>query len=63
MIRKLKCFTDDQWNTYQIELIDDKNGKTLDLCKDCTVQYQTNMRKHGKCEFPMKRLDKIQEFV
>lgn len=63
MIRKPSCFNDLQWSTYLVDLVDKKDGKTLDLCKDCTVQYQKNMRKQNKCEYPMKRIDKIQEFV
>lgn len=63
MNTKPKCFTDHQWKVYQIELNTSKNGKKLDICFDCIVQYQTKMRKEGKCAFPMKRLDKIAEYV
>lgn len=62
-MNKPNCFTDKEWTTYQLELYMFKNGKTLDICKDCTKEYQRKMRIEGKCEFPMKRIDKIQEFV
>lgn len=57
------CFTDFQWDVYKQELQTVKNGKTLDICFDCTVQYQTQMRKEGKCAYPMKRLDKVTEYA
>ena len=60
--KKPTCFTDNQWKVYQTELQTSKNGKTLDICFDCTVQYQVQMRKESKCEFPMKRLDKVAEY-
>ena len=62
-INKPACFTDFQWRIYQTELQTFKNGKNLDICFDCTVEYQASMRKAGKCQFPMKRLDKVTEFV
>ena len=62
-INKPKCFTDFQWVLYQVELQTVKNSKTLDICFDCTVEYQAKMRKEGKCEFPMKRLDKVIEYA
>ena len=61
--KKPTCFTDNQWKIYQTELQTVKNGKTLDICFDCIVEYQVRMRKEGKCEFPMKRLDKVSEYV
>ena len=57
------CFTDFQWELYQTELQTVKNGKNLDICFDCTVEYQSRMRKEGKCAYPMKRLNKIAEFA
>ena len=63
MNTKPKCFTDHQWKVYQIELNTVKNSKTLDICFDCTVEYQVKMRKEGKCSSPMKRLDKIAEYA
>ena len=60
---KPACFTDYQWKLYQTEIQSVKNGKNLDICFDCTVQYQTRMRKEGKCAFPMKRLDKLAEYT
>ena len=62
-ILKPACFTDFQWKIYQQELQTVKNSKTLDICFDCTVQYQTQMRKEGKCAYPMKRLDKVTEYA
>ena len=43
MNTKPKCFTDHQWEVYQIELNTSKNGKKLDICFDCIVQYQTEL--------------------
>jgi hypothetical protein len=63
MLTKPKCFTDSQWRLYQTEIQAVKNGKPLDICFDCTVDYQVKMRKEGRCEFPMKRLDKIAEYA
>ena len=63
MLTQPKCFTDHQWKLYQQEIQYVKNGKTLDICFDCTVDYQVKMRKEGRCEFPMKRLDKIAEYT
>ena len=60
---KPACFTDYQWNLYLTEIQSVKNGKNLDICFDCTVEYQSRMRKEGKCAFPMKRLDKITEYA
>ena len=62
-INKPQCFTETQWKLYQTELQTIKNSKTLDICFDCTVEYQTQMRKEGKCAFPMKRLDKVTEYA
>lgn len=62
-MNKPACFTDFQWKIYQQELQTVKNSKTLDICFDCTVDYQTQMRKEGKCAFPMKRLNKIAEYA
>ena len=62
-INKPKCFTDFQWEVYRQELQEVKNSKTLDICFDCTVEYQVKMRKEGKCAFPMKRLDKVTEYA
>ena len=61
-IVKPACFTDYQWKIYQQELQIVKNSKELDICFDCTVDYQSRMRKEGKCAYPMKRLDKIAEY-
>jgi len=63
MLSKPQCFTDNQWKLYQTELQAMKNNKTLDICFDCTVEYQAQMRKAGKCQFPMKRLDKVTEYA
>jgi hypothetical protein len=63
MLTKPKCFTDNQWQVYQTELRTVKGGKKLDICFDCTIAYQVQMRKQGSCDFPMKRLDKVTEFV
>jgi hypothetical protein len=63
MLTKPKCFTDSQWRLYQTEIQEVKNGKPLDICFDCTIDYQVKMRKEGRCEFPMKRLDKIAEYA
>lgn len=62
-ITKPACFTQYQWGIYQQELQVVKNSKTLDICFDCTVEYQIKMRKEGKCAFPMKRLDKVTEYA
>ena len=60
---KPACFSEYQWKLYQTEIQNVKNGKNLDICFDCTVEYQVRMRKEGKCAFPMKRLDKIAEYA
>lgn len=62
-ILKPACFTDFQWKIYQQELQTVKNSKTLDICFDCTVEYQSQMRKVDKCAYPMKRLDKVTEYA
>ena len=62
-MNKPSCFTEHQWKIYQVELQTVKNSKTLDICFDCTVEYQVKMRKEGKCAFPMKRLDKVAEYA
>ena len=62
-MNKPSCFSEYQWKVYKQELQTVKNRKTLDICFDCTVEYQSQMRKEGKCAFPMKRLDKITEFA
>lgn len=62
-MNKPSCFTEHQWKIYQVELQTVKNSKTLDICFDCTVEYQVKMRKEGKCAFPMKRLDKLAEYA
>jgi hypothetical protein len=61
--KKPLCFTDHQWLVYKTELQEIKAGKRLDICFDCTVEYQSSMRKEGRCAFPMKRLDRITEYV
>lgn len=60
---KPACFSEYQWKLYQTEIQTVKNGKNLDICFDCTVEYQSQMRKEGKCAYPMKRLDKIVEYA
>jgi len=62
-ILKPACFTDFHWKIYQQELQTVKNSKTLDICFDCTVEYQSQMRKADKCAYPMKRLDKVTEYA
>jgi hypothetical protein len=62
-VKKPNCFTQAQWDYYKQDVPFVKNGKTLDVCFDCTVEYQRKMTKEGKCEFPMKRLDKVVEYV
>jgi len=62
-MEKPACFNEYQWKIYQQELRTVKNSKTLDICFDCTVEYQSQMRKEGKCAYPMKRLDKIAEYA
>jgi len=62
-MEKPACFNDFQWKVYKQELQTVKNGKDLDICFDCTSDYQVKMRKEGKCAYPMKRLDKIAEYV
>jgi hypothetical protein len=62
-MEKPACFNDYQWKIYQIEIQTVKNKKMLDICFDCTVEYQVKMRKEGKCAFPMKRLDKVTEYA
>ena len=60
---KPACFTEHQWKLYLTEIQSVKNGKALDICFDCTIEYQSRMRKEGKCAFPMKRLDKLAEYA
>lgn len=60
---KPSCFDKVQWNLYKIDLQSYKNGKNLDICSDCEVVYQIKMRKENRCDFPMKRIDKVTEFV
>ena len=62
MMNKPKCFTDYQWKIYTTELQTKKGSKKLDICFDCCKIYQAKMRKEDRCEFPMKRLDKVAEF-
>lgn len=62
-ITKPACFSEYQWKVYKQELQEVKSGKKLDICFDCTVEYQSRMRKEGKCVFPMKRLNKIAEYA
>ena len=62
-MEKPACFNTFQWEVYRQELQEVKNKKVLDICFDCTVEYQMKMRKEGKCAFPMKRLDKVAEYV
>ena len=62
-LKKPNCFTNAQWEYYMQDVVVVKNGKTLDICFDCTVEYQRKMTREGKCEFPMKRLDKLVEYV
>jgi hypothetical protein len=58
------CFDDEQWKIYKEELsLISQKGKSFDFCFDCTIQYQSKMRKEGRCAFPMKRLDKIVEYA
>jgi hypothetical protein len=63
ILEQPKCFTNFQWKIYRQELQEVKNSKTLDICFDCTVEYQRQMRNENKCAFPMKRLDKVTEYV
>ena len=60
---KPECFTELQWKLYKTEIQSVKNGKALDICFDCTIEYQSKMRKEGKCAYPMKRLDKVTEYA
>jgi len=67
---KPKCFTDAQWKIYSMDLTAVgsfrdaiRNGKTLDICADCTVEHQRKMRIADKCSFPMKRIDSVVEYV
>ena len=62
-MEKPACFNTFQWEVYRQELQEVKNKKMLDICFDCTVEYQIKMRKEGKCAFPMKRLDKVTEYA
>lgn len=62
-MEKPACFNDFQWEVYRQELQEVKNKKVLDICFDCTIEYQIKMRKEGKCAFPMKRLDKVVEYA
>ena len=62
-MNKPACFNTFQWEVYRQELQTVKNKKVLDICFDCTVEYQVKMRKEGKCAFPMKRLNKVTEYA
>ncbi len=62
-MEKPACFNTFQWEVYRQELQEVKNKKVLDICFDCTVEYQVKMRKEGKCAFPMKRLNKVTEYA
>jgi hypothetical protein len=62
-VNKPACFNNFQWEVYRQELQEVKNKKVLDICFDCTVEYQIKMRKEGKCAFPMKRLNKVTEYA
>jgi hypothetical protein len=62
-VKKLKCFSDKEWMVYLQELQAIKNHKTLDICYDCTVEFQVRMRKEGRCDFPMKRVNNLTEYV
>ena len=62
-MQKPACFSQFQWEVYCQELQTVKNKKVLDICFDCTVEYQVKMRKENKCAFPMKRLDKVTEYA
>jgi hypothetical protein len=62
-IDKPQCFNDLQWKIYQQELQTVKSGKVLDICFDCTIEYQSKMRKEGRCAYPTKRLDKVAEYA
>jgi hypothetical protein len=62
-MEKPACFNTFQWEVYRQELQEVKNKKMLDICFDCTVEYQIKMRKEGKCAFPMKRLNKVTEYA
>lgn len=62
-MNKPACFNNFQWEVYRQELQEVKNKKVLDICFDCTVEYQIKMRKEGKCAFPMKRLNKVTEYA
>jgi len=60
---KPACFTSKQWDYYIQDVVFVKNNKKLDICFDCTVEYQREMTREGRCEFPLKRLDRVTEFV
>ena len=62
-MEKPACFNTFQWEVYRQQLQSVKNSKVLDICFDCTVEYQVKMRKEGKCAYPMKRLDKVTEYA
>ena len=62
-LKKPNCFTQPQWEYYIKDVPIMKGDKMLDVCFDCTVQYQKQMTKEGKCDFPMKRLNKTVEYV
>jgi len=62
-MNKPNCFTQAQWDYYKQDVPFVKNGKTLDVCFDCTVEYQKLMRLEGKCQFPTKNLTKVVEYV
>jgi hypothetical protein len=62
-VKKLNCFTQGEWEYYIQDVPFVKNGKRFDVCSDCTVQYQRQMSKEGKCEFPMKRIEKLAEYA
>lgn len=61
-IAKLNCFTEKRWKEYKELIPANKGSKQFDVCYDCTSSYQSSMGKEGKCEFPLKRIDKIPEF-
>jgi hypothetical protein len=63
VITKLNCFTQAQWDYYIKDVSVVKNGKTLDVCFDCTDCYQKQMSREGKCQFPNKRIDQIAEYA
>lgn len=62
-LKKPACFSDDQWRVYQQELTERQGQRYLDVCFDCTVEFQRKMRIENRCDFPLKRLGKVTEFV